>query len=202
MRRGSSIVRIVGPGSSDNAATTACAFGLMPRWTAFQDSISSPSTTRPFSTCGARPRSASRNPGGRRRRQLPRELAAPARRLHDCAHQRARVRAGCRRRGGAAPRRRLGAYRRGDEDVPEPGCRAWPACGPRSRRGAGVRGGIRRAAEALHQPDPRPRAPRPSHRGRLRVHRPDVRDRPRAQSSRRRGRSRSSCSRRRVAAEP
>jgi glucosamine--fructose-6-phosphate aminotransferase (isomerizing) len=39
--RGSSMVRIVGHGSSDNAASYGVyAFGLMPRWTAFRDSIS------------------------------------------------------------------------------------------------------------------------------------------------------------------
>jgi glutamine---fructose-6-phosphate transaminase (isomerizing) len=39
--RGGSIVRMVGHGSSDNAASYGVyAFGLMPRWTAFRDSIS------------------------------------------------------------------------------------------------------------------------------------------------------------------
>jgi glucosamine--fructose-6-phosphate aminotransferase (isomerizing) len=40
-RRASSIVRLVGHGSSDNAASFAVyAFGLLPGWTAFRDSIS------------------------------------------------------------------------------------------------------------------------------------------------------------------
>ena len=106
--RGSSIVRIVARIVGQRGSYGVYAFGLMPWWTAFRDSISSPSTTEPFSTCGARPRSASRNPGGRLTSSATSRRRA-ARRLHDCAHQRARVRAGRRRRGGAAPRRRLGA---------------------------------------------------------------------------------------------
>jgi glucosamine--fructose-6-phosphate aminotransferase (isomerizing) len=40
-RRGATTVRMVGHGSSDNAASYGVyAFGLMPRWTAFRDSIS------------------------------------------------------------------------------------------------------------------------------------------------------------------
>ena len=62
--RAATTIRMVGHGSSDNAASYGVyAFGLLPRWTALQDSISgSPSTTEPSSTCRAARFSLSRSP--------------------------------------------------------------------------------------------------------------------------------------------
>src|SRR5829696_203314 len=61
--RGATTVRMVGHGSSDNAASYGVyAFGLMPRWTAFRDSISLTVHYATVLDMRARPRSGSRSP--------------------------------------------------------------------------------------------------------------------------------------------
>ena len=98
--RGSTLVRMVGHGSSDNAASYGVyAFGLLPRWTAMRDSITltvhydtpldlSGSTVIGLSQSGRTPDVVEYVTPG-----------PPERRVHDRDHERPRLRAGGRRRG-------------------------------------------------------------------------------------------------------
>ena len=193
------LVRMVGHGSSDNAASYGVyAFGLLPGWTALRDSISltvyygakvdlrGSTRHRPLAVRGARRTSSStsRAPAGRG--------------VHGRDHERPRSR---RLRGAAeavlpldaGPERAVAATKTYIE----------PDCGARAaRRHAAGEG----AALGLARRDPRrgstaskvmpgARAARARGGAAVRLRRAHVRDRPRPRSSRPRARSRSSCSR-------
>ena len=179
--RGLNLVRMVGHGSSDNAASYGVyAFGLLPRWTALRDSISLSvyygaeidlrgSCVVALSQSGETPDVA------RLRRARPR-----ARRLHDRDHERSRVGARARRprpccRSRPAPssrsRRRRPTRRR------SPRSRSWPATPP--GRGRVIADGIRAVAAQLDDALPALERRLAEVAVSLRLRRPDVRDRPR-----------------------
>ena len=93
--RGVSIVRLVGHGSSDNAASYGVyAFGLLPGWTAFRDSISLSvyygAEVDLRDSCVVALSQSGRTPG----RPRVRRASPGSRRLHDRAHERERLAAG------------------------------------------------------------------------------------------------------------
>ena len=119
-KHGTGIVRMVGHGSSDNAASFGVyAFGLLPGLTARATRSACSCTTARRSTCAARwcRAVAVGTDAGRAR---VRRAGTPRRRVHDRGHERVRVGARPRGRGGASARRRRRARGRRDEDVLEP----------------------------------------------------------------------------------
>ncbi len=139
--RGATTIRMVGHGSSDNAASYGVyAFGLLPGWTALRDSISLSvyyGAELDMSGCTALALSQSgRTPDVveyARARQEPRRL-----RRRDHERRLVGARRGRRRRARATSR--AGARGRGDEDVHESARCARPARRPYDRRRRGIRG--------------------------------------------------------------
>ena len=140
------LVRFVGHGSSDNAATYGVyAFGLLARCTALRDSIA---LTVYFDADfdlsgldGDRALAVRPHPG---RRRVP-APCAEARRVHGRDHERSCVRDRRRRGSRAAARRRARARGRRDEDVSQPGRGAGAA---RRAHAAGTARGSRTASTA------------------------------------------------------
>ena len=154
------LVRMVGHGSSDNAASYGVyAFGLLPGLTALRDSISlSVYYGAEMDMSGStRDRAlAVRADAGRRR---VRRASAARRRVHGRDDERPGLRPRARRRGAAAARGRARARRRRDEDVREPARRAGPARRRTSpAKGRAVADGLRASIEPLDAADPRARA--------------------------------------------
>ena len=139
--RGATIVRMVGHGSSDNAASYGVyAFGLLPRWTALRDSITLTVhyDTRPRPRRLDRARALAVRPdAGRDRVRLTRARGRRASRValtnDPTRSSPARPRRCCRSQPGPS---RLG---RRDQDLPEPGRRARALRRPRRRPRRGVR---------------------------------------------------------------
>ena len=151
--RGSRLVRMVGHGSSDNAASYGVyAFGLLPRWTAMRDSITlTVHYDTPLDLSGLDgDRALAVRPDARRRRV--RRPGAPQRRVHGRDHERPGLRSGHRRRGDDPARRGRRAGGRGDEDLREHARGARPARRRTSpAAGAELADGLRRAAELLDE---------------------------------------------------
>ena len=178
--RGATTVRMVGHGSSDNAASYGVyAFGLLPGWTALRDSISLYRVLRHTPRHSRRNRDRSLAVGadsGRHRVRLPRAEGGC---LHGRADERSRVRPRGGGRGGAAAGRGPGAVGRGDEDVSEPDRRAGAPRRPLRRRRPTLRRGPPRDGPAPGGDDPSLGGADPHCRAPLRLGQPDVRDRPR-----------------------
>ena len=126
-----SVVRLVGHGSSDNAAAYGVyAFGLLPGWTAMRDSIVAHDLLRRAgSTSSGRQSSPSRNGPDARRRRV-RRPGEEARGPHDRAHERPVV--GARRRGrsraaAGGQARSMPLRRRRPTSTSWPRWRCWPA---------------------------------------------------------------------------
>ena len=134
VRRGSPLVRMVGHGSSDNAASYGVyAFGLLPGWTALRDSISlsvyygAQVDVRGSGVIGL-------SQSGQTPDVLDYVERARARgALTIAITNEPELRPRRRRRGSASARRRLRARDRGDEDLHEPGGGARPPRGLRGR---------------------------------------------------------------------
>ena len=148
-------IRLVGHGSSDNAAAYGMyAFGLLPGWTAMRDSITlsvyyKASVDMSGSTVIALSQS------GQTRDVIEYVARARARRsLHDRRHERPGFGARAGGGGGARARRGDRAGGRGDEDVHEPDRGARPPRGARGRPGPALRRGAARGDRAARVADP------------------------------------------------
>ena len=148
--RGTRLVRMVGHGSSDNAASYGVyAFGLLPNWTAMRDSITlTVHYGRPLDMTGLdRHRPLPIRPHPRCRRV--REGCATRRSVHDRRHERPDVGAGDGGRGDDPARGGARARRRRDEDVRNTLASLALLAGHVAGRGRELADGVRGAAELM-----------------------------------------------------